>query len=51
MYICTKVLSSVFNYRTWLPNSVVPVSWQELIRNEYFLFKSLYVSLFKWFSC
>lgn len=29
MYIYTKVLSSVFSYRMWLPNSVVPVSWQD----------------------
>lgn len=29
MYICIEVLSSVFKYRMWLPNSVVPVCWQE----------------------
>lgn len=29
MYICIEVLSSVFNYRMWLPNSVVPVGWQD----------------------
>lgn len=29
MYICIEVLPSVFNYRMWLHNSVVPVGWQE----------------------
>lgn len=29
MYICTKVLSSVFSYRMWLPNSIVPIGWQD----------------------
>lgn len=29
VYIYTKVLSSVFSCRMWVPNSVVPVGWQD----------------------
>lgn len=36
-YICIEVLSSVFDYRMWLPNSVVPVDWQELSEMDTFI--------------
>lgn len=41
-YICIEVLSSVFNYRMWLLNSVVA----RTLKNEYFLLERVCMYLY-----
>lgn len=46
MYICIEVLSSVFNYRMWLPNSVVPGGWHESSEMNIFFLKRVCMYLY-----